>query len=119
MLWESRVRRKSQARVALQRTGLNCAAYIDEMAGSGISPRVATALYEQLLPYCSKGVLPHPDDGLFGFYLSYADDLEDLLPGVFGALDLPLPPVTDSDFATQLESVRHLAAYLQSQLEAR
>ena len=76
MLWEARSRRKSQARVAKQRTGLHCAAYVKEMANSGVSANVSTVLYNELATYCSKGAHPNPDDGIFGFYLTYDDELE-------------------------------------------
>ncbi len=118
MLWEARGRRKSQASVAKQRTGLNCAAYVEEMTSSGVSATVSTVLYDELANYCAKGVRPNPDDGIFGFYLIYSDELEDLIPALFGPLGLPLPSATDSEIVPHLENARHLAVFLQIKVDA-
>ena len=118
MLWEARGRRKSQSRVAKQRTGLDCAAYVQEMANSGVSVDVSTVLYDELATYCTKGVTPNPDDGIFGFYLIYSDELEDLIPALFGPLGLPLPTATDAEIVPHLESARHFAVFLQGKLDA-
>ena len=109
---------KSQARVAKQRTGLHCAAYVKEMANSGVSANVSTVLYNELATYCSKGAHPNPDDGIFGFYLTYDDELEDLIPALFGPLGLPLPTATDAEIVPHLESARHLAVFLQGKINA-
>jgi hypothetical protein len=118
MWWKSRTRRKSQARVAKQRTGLDCAAYVEEMANSGVSANVSTVLYDELATYCTNGVRPNPDDGIFGFYLIYSDELEDLIPALFGPLGVPLPNATDSEIVPYLESARHLAVFLQAKVDA-
>ena len=118
MLWESRTRRKSQARVAKQRIGLDCADYVEEMAKSGVSANISTVLYNELATYCTKGVSPNPDDGIFGFYLIYSDELEDLIPALFDPLGIPLPAPTDSEIVPHLESARHLAVFLQTKLGA-
>lgn len=117
-MWEARGRRKSQARVAKQRAGLDCAAYVEEMSNSGVSANVSTVLYDELATYCTKGVRPNPDDGIFGFYLTYDDELEDLIPALFDPLGIPLPAPTDSGIVPHLESARHLAVFLQTKLEA-
>ncbi len=118
MLWEAHGRRKSQARVAKQRAGLDCAAYVEEMANSGVGANVSTVLYNELASYCTNGVRPNPDDGIFGFYLVYSDELEDLIPALFGPLDVPLPTATDTEIVPHLESARHLAVFLQGKLDA-
>ena len=117
MLWEARGRRKSQERVAKRRTGLDCVAYVEEMANSGVSADVSTVLYNELATHCTKGVLPNPDDGIFGFYLIYDDELEDLIPALFAPLGLPLPAHTDAEIVPHLESARHLAVFLQGKLD--
>ena len=102
----------------MQRLGLDRATYVEEMAKSGVSANVSTVLYNELTPYCFKGILPNPDDGIFGFYLTYEDELEDLIPYLFGPLGLPIPAPTDAEIVPHLESIRHLAVFLQSKLDA-
>jgi hypothetical protein len=114
--WEARTKRKVQIRIARQRAGLDRAAYIADLYNSGVGSHIAGTLYDEILPYCVEDVLPHPDDGFVGFYMTDGDGLLDLLSGVFPILGLQLPPVSDTEIGPNLESARHLAIYLQGKL---
>jgi hypothetical protein len=60
-----------------------------------------------------KHVLPHPDDGLIGFYFDDQEDLEDMLEELYLKLSLVIPEQHDPLIAPALESVRHLGVFLQ------
>jgi hypothetical protein len=108
---------RMQRRVAKQRPGLKEAEYIQEFAASGVNEEIALALYTSLLPHCVKRVLPHPDDGLIGFYFDDPEDLEDMLEELYLKLSLIIPEQYDQLIAPALESVRHLGVFLQTKLD--
>ena len=116
-IWHNWRWAKTQRRVASQRLNLERAAYTSELAKSGVSEKVSTSLYDALLPTCVKGVLPHPDDGLCGFYFEDPEDMEDLLKDMFDKLELPLPTRYEPEITPHLESARYLAVYLQGKLD--
>ena len=109
---------KIQRRVASQRSNFERAAFISELAKSGVSENVAKTLYDALLPTCVKGVLPHPDDGLCGFYFDDPEDMEDLIEDMFEKLELPMPTRYEPEITPHLESARDLAVYLQEKLNS-
>ncbi len=107
---------RMQRRIARQRPGLGRQDYVTEMAKSGVGETVAGLLYASLKPLCVKGVAPHPDDGLLGFYFDDNDDLEDLLEELHKKLNLPMPTRYEPEITSHLNSARDLAVYLQSRL---
>jgi hypothetical protein len=108
---------KMQRRVARQRPNLDLPAYAKELAVSGVGAPVAAALYNVLQNDCVKGVLPHPDDGMCGFYFDDPEDMEDLVEAMFIKLGLPVPERYDPEITPHMESVRALAIYLQQKLD--
>ena len=104
--------------MASQRSNFERAAFISELAKSGVSENVAKTLYDALLPTCVKGVLPHPDDGLCGFYFDDPEDMEDLIEDMFEKLELPMPTRYEPEITPHLESARDLAVYLQEKLNS-
>lgn len=116
-IWHNWRWAKIQRRVASQRLNLESAEYATELARSGVSERVATTLYDALKPSCVKGVLPHPDDGLCGFYFDDPEDMEDLVEEMFEKLELPAPTRYEPEITPHLESARDLAGYLQGKLD--
>ncbi len=108
---------KLQRQVAGLRPNLDRRAYIEELASSEISEEIAGSLYDALLPSCVKGVAPHPDDGLMGFYFDDPEDMEDLIEEMFRNLGLPMPTRYAPETTPHLQNVRELAAYLQSKLD--
>ena len=105
-----------QRRVARQRSGFDEPAYINALSVSSVRPDVASALYRRLLSLCTKGVLPHPDDGLLNFYFDEPEDLEDLLEDLYTDIGLPLPARYDPEITPHLKSVRDLAMLLDAKL---
>ncbi len=105
-----------QRRVARQRPSLDHEAFARDLAGSGVLPAVAAALYEAVIGLCVKGVAPHPDDGLMGFYFEDPEDMEDLIEEMFDKLKLPKPTRYEPEITPELESLRSLAVYLQAKL---
>lgn len=102
-----------QRRVASQRPNLDRDSYILNLAGSSVSPDVAGRLYDALQGYSVKGVAPHPDDGLYGFYFDDPEEMEDLVEEMFERLELPKPKRYDPEITPHMESARALAVYLQ------
>ncbi len=86
------------------------------MGKSGVCEAVARTLYDCLKPLCAKGVQPHSDDGLIGFYFDDGEDLEDLLEELFEKLEILLPDRYDPEITPHLNSGRDLAVYLQSKI---
>jgi hypothetical protein len=82
-VWHNTSWARSQRRTAQQRPGLDRDAYAAEMDKSGASKAVSQTLYDCIKRLCVKGVQPHPDDGLFGFYFDEGEDLEDLIEELF------------------------------------
>ena len=105
-----------QRRVAGQRPSLDRQSYAVELHSSGVWEPVAFALYDALQPICVKNVMPHPDDGLMGFYFDDPEDMEDLVEEMFERLGLPMPKRYDSEATPYLESARDLAIYLQKKM---
>jgi hypothetical protein len=108
--------KKMQRRIASQRTGLDRDDYIAELALSGVSERIADALYQSVQPYCVNGVQLHPDDGLMGFYFDDLEDVEELIEELYEKTGLSIPARYDPHVTTALESARMLAVHLQSKL---
>ena len=105
-----------QMRVAKQRPSLTETEYVAEFAKSGVGACVAVGLHAEFSTLCSKGILPHPDDGLFGFYFDEGECLEDMLETLFDRLSLPQPTRYSPEITPYLESARDLAVYLQQKL---
>jgi hypothetical protein len=107
---------KMQRRVASQRPSLDRQAYADELANAGVSEKLAFVLHDALQPMCAAGVMPHPDDGLMGFYFDDPEDMEDLVEDLFVRLNLPMLTRYEPEITPHLESARNLAIYLQKKL---
>jgi hypothetical protein len=115
-VWHNFTWGRLQRRTARQRPSLDRHAYAMEMDKSGVSEAVSQTLYDCIKPLCVKGVQPHPDDGLFGFYFDDGEDLEDLIEELFEKLELPIPAQYEPEISPHLASVRDLAIYLQSKI---
>jgi hypothetical protein len=108
---------RMQRRVAQKRPSLGRQAYVTELALSDVSPDVAGTIYDALQPSCVKGVAPHPDDGLCGFYFDDPEDMEDLIEEMFEKLGLPMPTRYEPEITPHLQSARELGVYLQSKID--
>jgi hypothetical protein len=117
-IWHNFGWSRMQRRLAQRRPSLGRHAYVDEFAKSDVSPDVAGAIYHALQPCCVKGVAPHPDDGLVGFYFDDPEDMEDLVEEVFVMLSLPIPTRYEPEITPYLQSARELGGYLQTKLDA-
>lgn len=109
---------RMQRRIAEQRPSLELQPYAVELSSSGVSEKLANALYEWLKPHCVDGILPNPDDSLYGFYFDDPDDMEDLVEAMFNKMGLPTPTVYEPEITPHMESVRELAIYLQGKVNA-
>jgi hypothetical protein len=116
-IWFNIAWSRMQRRVARQRPSLDRQAYGEEFARSGVSSKVADAIHDSLAVLCVKGVSPHPDDGLTGFYFDDPEDMEDLVEEMFEKLGLPMPTRYAPEITPHLNSVRELGVYLQSKLD--
>jgi hypothetical protein len=117
-IWHNFGWSRMQRRVAQQRPSLDRQAYVDVFAISDVSPNVAGAIYDALQPCCVKGVAPHPDDGLVGFYFDDPEDMEDLVEEMFVKLGLPMPTRYEPEITPHLESARKLGVCLQSKIDS-
>jgi hypothetical protein len=117
-VWHNVGRSRMQRRIAKQRPGLDRNAYATDMGKSGVCEAVSKTLYDCVKPLCVKGVQPHPDDSLIGFYFDDGEDLEDLLEELFEKLELPLPDRYEPEVTPHLNSARDLGIYLQSKISS-
>jgi hypothetical protein len=108
-----------QRRVAQQRPNLELEKYIAEFAKSNVSTNLATSIYSLLKLQCVKGNLPHPDDGLCGFYFDDPEDMEDFLEDIFRNLGLQKFARYDPEITPHLDSVRALGVYLQAKVDSQ
>jgi hypothetical protein len=118
-IWHNYFWARLQRRVARQRPSFDRDAFAEELARSGVSSAVAAPLYDAVAELCVKGVAPHPDDSLTGFYFDDPEDMEDLIAEMFDRLELPTPSRYAPEASPHLESLRSLSVYLQSKLANR
>jgi hypothetical protein len=117
-VWHNLAWSRLQRRAEQQRLGLDRQAYATEMGKTDISEELANAIYDCALPLCVKGVMPHPDDGLIGFYFGDGEGLEDLIETLFDTLHLPTANRYAPEITPHLDSARDLGIYLQSKVSS-
>ncbi len=105
-----------QRRIARQRPSLNQDSYVAEFARSKVSEAVSRSIYEYLEANCTKGVAPHPDDGLCGFYFDDPEDMEDFIEEIFNKLGLPNIGRYEPETSAHLNSARDFGIYMQSKI---
>ena len=105
-----------QRRVALQRNGLTSTQYEEEFRKSLVRPEIASALYASLSMSIAKGILPHLDDGLLGFYFDDPECVGDLVEEMFEKLGLELPNPQNPENIEWIDSARDLGVYLEQKL---
>lgn len=115
-VWHNISWARLQRRVALQRTGLTLAEYVEDFGQSRVRPEIANALHASLSLSIAAGILPHPDDGLLGFYFDDAECVGDLVEEMFEKLGLELPKPSNPENIEWIDSARDLGIYLERKL---
>jgi hypothetical protein len=115
-VWHNISWARMQRRAALQRNGLTSTEYEEEFRQSRVRPEIASALYASLSLSIAKGILPHPDDGLLGFYFDDPECVGDLVEEMFEKLGLELPNPQNPENIEWINSARDLGVYLEQKL---